>query len=320
MFNHASAIGIDIGRNSLRIAVVKINGEVICTKELPLKTKQTRDYLIARLLEAIRDIRQTVAPMGVNPICIGTAAKGFIDHLSGIILGPDQGIRDWLNVPLAKIINQETGLPAYVGNDANMMTIAEHRFGAAKGYNNIVFVALRTGIGGGIIINGKLYRGVNNAGGEVGQMIISFENEISDKGIRGSYEHLASAAAVVRRYIEETRLNHNSVKTPLSCREIFDLSYENSPEAIKVVSENAKIVGIGLANLISIFAPEIIVVGGGMSEARDSYMKLIRESAFANSLENCRSEVRIERALLGQNASLLGSAYYGMTRLAGKSV
>jgi glucokinase len=69
---------------------------------------------------------------------------------------------------LAKIINQDSGLPAYVGNDANLMTIAEHRFGAAKGYNNIVFMALRTGIGGGIIINGKLYRGVNNAGGEVG--------------------------------------------------------------------------------------------------------------------------------------------------------
>jgi glucokinase len=203
MFNHAAAIGIDIGRNSIKIAVVKIQGEVISSKSFPLQAEQNREYLIAKILDCIKDIRQTVAAEGVNPICIGTAAKGFIDHQSGVILGPDQGIKGWSNVPLAKIINQETGLPSYVGNDANMMTIAEHRFGAAKGFDNIIFVALRTGIGGGIIINGKLYRGVNNAGGEVGQMIINFNNPESDKGIRGSYEQFASASAIVRRFVRK---------------------------------------------------------------------------------------------------------------------
>ena len=320
MFNHAAAIGIDIGRNSIRIAVVKIQGEVIATKSFPLIQPQTREYIISQLLNAVSDIRKSVASEGINPICIGTAAKGFIDHASGIVLGPDQGIRDWTNVPLAKIINQETGLPTYVGNDANMMTIAEHRFGAAKGYENILFVALRTGIGGGIIINGKLYRGVNNAGGEVGQMIINFNNEISDKGIRGSYEQFASASAVVRRYREEMRTAGLDGENLLSCREIFELSYTNSPIAVRVVKENAELVGIGLANLISIFAPEIIVLGGGMSEANDNYLAMIRKSAFDNSLENCRSEVKIERAHLGSTASLLGSAYYSMTRLAGKSI
>jgi glucokinase len=320
MFNHAAAIGVDIGRNAIKIAVVKISGEVIATKSYPLNPAQTKEYIISKLLHAIRDIRQSVASEGVNPICVGTAAKGFIDHTSGIVIGPDQGIRDWTNVPLAKIINQETGLPAYVGNDANMMTIAEHRFGAAKGYNNIIFVALRTGIGGGIIMNGKLYRGVNNAGGEVGQMIINFENGISDKGIRGSYEQFASASAIVRRYQEENGATNLKNEKPLTCREIFELSYTNSPVAVKVVKENAELVGIGLANLITIFAPEIIVLGGGMSEANDNYLEMIRQSAFANSLENCRSEVKIERARLGSSASLLGSAYYGMTRLAGKSI
>ncbi len=200
------------------------------------------------------------------------------------------------------------------------MTIAEHRFGAAKGYDNIIFVALRSGIGGGIIINGKLYRGVNNAGGEVGQMIINFENAKSDKGIRGSYEQFASASAIVRRYNEEIAVPDGELSKPLSCREIFELSYRNSAVALKVVKENAMLVGIGLANLITIFAPQIIVLGGGMSEANDSYLSMIKDSAFANSLENCRSEVKIERAHLGSSASLLGSAYYGMTRLAGKSI
>jgi glucokinase len=320
MFDHTSAIGADIGRNSIKIAVVKMLGEVIAAKSYPLDNFQSSDYIITKLLHAIHEIRQEVAPGGVNPICIGISAKGFIDHNTGMVVGPDQGIEGWINVPLAKIINQETGLPAYVGNDANMMTIAEHEFGAARGYNNIIFVALRTGIGGGIIINGRLYRGKNNTGGEIGQMIINFDDEISDKGIRGSYEYFASASAIVRRYQEEIGVTDLKSNKVLTCHEIFELSYKNSPVAVKVVKENAELVGIGLANLITIFAPEIIVLGGGMSEARDPYIKMIKKSAFANSLENCRTEVKIERALLGYNASVLGSAYYSLLRLAGKSI
>jgi glucokinase len=318
MFRHAAAIGADIGHNFLRIGVVKMEGEIIASKIFPLREQQSRDYLVENLLMAIRDIRQAVASEGVNPICTGISVKGFIDHRNGIVLGPDQGIEEWTDVPLAKIVNQESGLPVFIGNDANMMTIAEHRYGAGKGYNNIVFIALRTGIGGGIIINGKLYRGVNNAGGEVGQMIIDFGGAVSDKGIRGSYEHYASASALVRRYYEQA--DDTDADRRLSCREIFELSYQNSPLAVKVVEENAKIVGIGIANLITIFAPEIIILGGGMSEARDNYFRMIKESVIENSLENCRTEVKIERAHLGSSSSLLGVAYYALTRLAGKSI
>lgn len=319
MFNHAAAIGIDIGKNEINTAIVKMQGEIIASRSVPLSGSQSKDYLIDRLLFAIEEQRKSVAIEGINPICIGTSAKGFIDHAAGVVLGPDQGIKDWKNVPLAKIINQASGLPAYIGNDANMMTIAEHRFGAAKGYNNIIFVALRTGIGGGIIINGKLYRGVNNAGGEVGQMIINFNATTSDKGVKGSYEQFASASALVKRFNEENTGQSGDNKS-ISVREIFELSYKGLPAAEKVVDENAELVGIGLANLISIFAPEIIVLGGGMAQARDRYLEKIRKSAFDNSLENCRSEVRIERAQLGPAASLLGSAYYSMIRLAGKNV
>ncbi len=320
MFNHAAAIGTDIGRFSIKIAVVRIDGEIIAVRSYPLDQEQTRDYLIERILEAVKEIRRVVAAEGINPICIGISAKGFIDNRSGIIVGPDQGIRDWRNVPLARLVKQETGLPVFVDNDANMMTIAEHRFGAARGYRNVVFVALRTGIGGGIIINGKLYRGSGNAAGEIGQMIINRDSGTSDKGIRGSFEHLASAASIVRRYREESGAPGKDGGKQLSCKEIFELSYGDEDEAVKVVKENSEIVGLGLANLITIFAPEIIVLGGGMSEANDSYISMIRESALANSLPDCRSELKIERAQLGAAGSLLGSAYWSMTSLAGQSI
>ena len=319
MFKHAAATGADIGRYSIRIATVRINGEIIGAKTYPLGNDQSRDYLVAKLIEAIKETRQSAALMGINPICVGMAAVGFIDHRFGIVLGPDHGIKEWKNVHLAQIVNRETGLPSYLGNDANLMTIAEHQFGAAKGYENVVFVALRTGIGGGIIIGGKLYRGVNNAGGEIGQMIINYDKGISDTGIKGSFEYFASASAVVRRFGELSKKGRKN-ETSLSCREIFELSYNNDPVAVRVISENAEMIGVGLANLITIFAPEIIVLGGGMAEAAGNYLDMIRKNAFSNSLENCRAEVKIERARLGSNAAILGAAYYSLSRLAGKQL
>jgi glucokinase len=319
MYRYAAAIGADITRFSIRVAVIKMEGEVICEETFPLKAKQTRDYILAELNKAISLMRQKVAADGVNPIAIGISAGGFIDHEHGILLGPGHGIKDWTNVPLAKIINKDAGLPVFVGNDANLMTIAEQRYGAANGYKNVIFVALRSGIGGGIVINGNLYRGVNNAGGEIGQMIINFSGGISETGIRGSFEHFASASALVRRYNEE-RGSDTGSSSKITAKEIFELSYKKDKTASRVVKENAMLVGIGLSNLITIFAPEIIVIGGGMAKARDSYMDMIRESAFSNSLENCRAEVKIERAALGSRSALIGAAVYSLTRLAGKTI
>jgi glucokinase len=320
MYKYAAAVGIDIGRYFLRTAVVRIEGEVLYKDVIDLRENQDKDYLLSQLKTSIQKARQFVAPKGVNPICIGIAVKGFVDHQAGIVLGPDQGVKGWTNVSVSRIINKETGLPVFVGNDANLMTIGEHRYGAAKGFKNVIFVALGTGIGGGIIINGKLYRGVNNAGGEIGQMIINYDGGISDKGIRGSFEYFASSDALIRRYMEDCRIRKAGGRHGLTAKDIFEMSYKNDAAAVRVVNENANLVGIGIANLITIFAPEIIVIGGGMSEAQDSYINMIKRSAFENSLENCRSEVRIERALLGSRAAILGSSYYGLTRLAGKTI
>jgi len=123
-----------------------------------------------------------------------------------------------------------------------------------------------------------------------------------------------------KKIFRRIRTKGSQRERKISAKEIFEMSYKNDQVAIKVVNENAMLIGIGLANLITIFAPEIIVIGGGMAEADESYLNLIRESAFANSLENCRSEVKLERAHLGSRAAILGAAYYSLTRLAGKTI
>ena len=319
MFSNAAGIGADIGRNSIRIGVVKIDGSLLFEDSVSLINRLERDEILEKLVAAIQKTRQQAAESGINTITVGIAARGFIDHQAGIILGPDHGIRGWSDVPLSKIVERETGLPVFVGNDANLMTVAEQRFGSARGFKNVVFVALRTGIGGGIIINGNLYRGVNNAGGEIGQMIINYTGGVSETGISGSYEYFASGAAMIRRYFEEGGAAEPG-KPSVSARDIFKLGEKGDETALRVIRENAYLTGVGIANLITIFAPEIIVLGGGMAEGGNDYIKLIKESAFRNSLENCRAEVRIEKATLGPEAALIGAGYYGLIRLSGKSI
>ena len=236
-----------------------------------------------------------------------------------MVLGPDHDIKGWKNVKLASLINESSGLPAYVGNDANLMTIAEHRFGAAKGYRHVIFIALRNGIGGGIIINGSLYRGVNDSGGEVGMMIINVPGGTTEPDKSGTLEQIASAAAMVNRYkIAKGTVGDDSVV--MRARNIFVLCAAGDPVATRIVKENARFVGIGLANMVSIFAPEIIVLGGGMIHAGNDYINEIRRETLLNSLPYCSKGLKIEQASLGSDASVIGAAWYALSRLDGSRI
>ncbi len=147
--------------------------------------------------------------------------------------------------------------------------------------------------------------------------------EYSDKGIRGSLEYYASSVALVNDYLvlsgkikeDPGKLNNN-----VRARDVFELSYKGDDHTKKAVRKNAGYVGAGLANMVSIFAPDLIILGGGMAMARDEYLEMIRESVVANTLEYCRQNVSIVRAKLGFHASLMGAGIYALTRLDGKQI
>lgn len=323
MYEYATAIGIDIGRTMIRTALVRYGGEIISDYSYIFDSIPVRDNLLSKILVAITKIRNEAKVKKLNPLCIGIAAKGFVNYRKGIIYGPDQGIEGWRDVHLAKIISSETGLPVYVDNDAKLMAIAELFKGAGEGYDNIIFVALRSGIGGALIIDGKLYRGSDNAGGEIGQMSIDVSGEYSDKGIRGSLEHYASSVALVNDYLELSGKKNDDYGTrenKIRARDVFELSYKGDDHAGTAVCNNARYVGAGLANLVSIFAPDLIILGGGMAMARDEYLDMIEESVVSSTLEYCRQNVRIVRAKLGFHASLMGAGIYALTRLDGKHI
>lgn len=323
MYEHATAIGLDIGRTMIRTAIVEYGGKIICDFSYKYDRVPDREELISLVVEAVSVTRKEASAYKLNPLCVGIAAKGFINYREGIIYGPDQGIKGWENVPLGRLVSTETGLPVFIDNDANLMAIAEHYNGAAKEYNNIVYIALRSGIGGAIIIDGKLYRGADNAGGEIGQMSLDIFGQYSDKGIRGSFEYFASSVALVRNYMVmsgQLKGEGNNINFELRASDVFELSYKGDPHAKNAVKDNANYIGAGLANLISVFSPDIIILGGGMAMARNDYIDMIIESANSNSLEFCSKGVKIIRAKLGMQASLLGAGIYALIRLDGKHI
>ncbi|MDX2414545.1 MAG: ROK family protein [Bacteroidales bacterium] len=323
MYKYATAIGIDIGRTMIRAEIVRYDGIIIDSKTFPYKEHPDRDILLANILESIKLTRADCLKHKVNPLCVGIAAKGFIDYKKGVVLGPDQGFQNWTNVQLSKIVSKESGLPVYVDNDANLMALAETTFGTASGKKDILFMTLRSGIGGAIFIGGKLFRGKNNSAGEFGQMSIEMDGPESETGIPGSLEHYAASASMVKHYkslIGETDdQGEESIRT-FRAIDVFNLSYQNDQNAKIAVERNAEFIGVGLANLISVFSPEIIVLGGGMSLARDSYLDLIREHAYKRSIGFCNKEVIIERASLGHSGATMGASYFALTQLDGRSI
>lgn len=323
MYKYATAIGLDIGRTMIRTALVRYDGKIYENFSFPYKKQPDRDLLITYIVDALRFTRSRSADYKINPLCVGVAAMGFIDYRSGTVIGPDQGIEGWTNVPLGKILTSNLGLPVFVDNDANLMVLAETSFGIASGYKNILFVALRSGIGGALIIDGKMFRGLNNAAGEIGQMSLNYKGPESAKGVKGSFEFYASSTALAKRYTDLAgragKKEFEGSKT-VRAKDVFDLYYRGDMFAEEAVKENAYIVGSGLANLVSIFAPEIIVLGGGMSLARDSYFELIRKSVEDNTLSYCSRDLKIERASLGNTAAVMGAGLFALTGLDGKNI
>ncbi|HVN57964.1 MAG TPA: ROK family protein, partial [Bacteroidales bacterium] len=122
MYRFATAIGVDLARKSIRAAVIRHNGEVLHSETFPLKARQDREYILSELASGIKYVREKAAAGGVNPIAIGLAVSGFVDHENGTVLGPGHGIKNWKNIPLSRLLNRETALPVFVGNDANLMT------------------------------------------------------------------------------------------------------------------------------------------------------------------------------------------------------
>jgi len=256
-------IGVDIGGTEIKAGIVS-NGKVIKKITVKTQTNKGRKQVIQNITNAIKQL------FNKNIKAIGIGAPGPLDYKRGI-LGKQ------LNLPLSnfnlkKFVQQKFKVPVAVDNDANVFTLGEALQGAGKKYDNVIGLTLGTGIGGGIVINKKLYHGRGNAG-ELGHITIKFDEKIKSKcGNNGCIEQYASARGICKRA---------KVKSPL---ELYNLAIKRNKKAISAWKQTGILLGIGIINIINSFDPDIVIIGGNISKAWKFFYKAMNQEINKRAL------------------------------------
>ncbi len=305
--------GIDLGGTKILALVADAGGRVIGSERVPTYASQGPEAVIGRIVDAVRG---AASDSGIDVSVLraaGISAPGPIDAAAGVITDPPN-LPGWHNVPLAKILHERLGIPAILENDANCQGVAEHQFGAGRGYRHVLFVTLSTGIGGGIIIDDELYAGASGAAGEFGHIIVAAEGPACGAGHVGCLEAFASGTAIAARAREQIAAG-GLVRTarlaehdpPLSAQTVFLAGEQGEAEAEAIIAEAGRYLGLGLASLINAFNPQAIVLGGGLTNMGDALLRPAVEVARARSFAQSFADVRIVEGELGERAGALGA-------------
>ncbi len=307
-------VGVDVGGMSIKIGLVTKEGKILKSKAFPTEQEKGFKSMFARTADMIKDL---LADNGFSLIDlggIGIGIPGTVDSKLGLIVSAvNIGCK---NQDLIKEMSQYFNVPIAVGNDANVAALGEQRFGAGKGHENVVMVTLGTGIGGGIIIDGKLYEGNGGAGGEVGHQIIEIDGEQCNCGRRGCWERYASATGLINQTKYAMAENSNSLMHKIANenggvdgRTAF-LAKDAGDEAGKaVVDKYLHYLAEGLLNLGYILHPEVFIIGGGISHEGKNVMEPLRQKLNDDfDRSGMLPYIEVVQASLGNNAGIIGAA------------
>ena len=310
-------LGIDIGGTNLVVGSVAEEGSALHA----LGTEPTRaeagerDVLERLIALAQRTITQTKREVpDAEIIGVGVGAPGPLDTKSGIVLlTPNLG---WVNLPLREIIHDRLKLPASLDNDANCAVLGEWWRGAARGSRNAIGITIGTGIGGGIILNGQLYHGSSDCAGEIGHTTIDSEGRRCKCGNYGCLEAYASGPNIALRACEEIEAGAESRLSKyvdgdlkrITAQTVYQAAHEGDELAMDVVNDTAKFLGIGIANLLNIFNPEVVVVCGGVTLAGEHLFAPLRREVARRAFKPAVSVCRIVPCELSGTAGVYGAA------------
>ena len=319
-------LAVDLGGTKIIAAVVLPDGKLVSRNYCLTVADKGPEIVIDRILSAVNGAIAQAKLKTSELMGIGVAAAGILDVRRGIIT-TSPNLPGWHDVPLRNILADKLGIVTCLINDASAAALGEHRFGAGRGFDNMIYLTVSTGIGGGIIVNGELYSGTDGCAGELGHVTIEVDGPRCHCGNFGCLEALASGWAVVRE--AKTRINRGETSSiveiaggkleNITAEKIAEAARQGDRLACDIVAEAANHLGVGLANLVNIFNPELIVIGGGLSKMGNMLLKPARKVLKGSAFKLPADTVRIVRARLGSNAGIIGAAAYvfahGQTRL-----
>ncbi|MBR5536217.1 MAG: ROK family protein [Clostridia bacterium] len=294
-------IGIDIGGTFIKAAIVENNGNIIISSKTPTPKEGT--LLADKVIEIIDEIVKKSAT-DMNKIkSIGIGAPGVCDSKKGVIVSCPN-IEGCKNISICSYIEKKTGIPTLLDNDANCAALGEYMV-SDKRADSFVFVTLGTGVGGGIILDGKILRGINSAAGEIGHIVIDRNGERCNCGRYGCWERYASVSALVRQ-AKAAGLGQN-----VTGKSIFAEKYKGNKRADEVIEKWLSYVSEGICDMVNIFQSDEIVIGGGISREGDAITDSIKRFAEENSItdknETRRTKIRVSR--LFNDAGVVGASF-----------
>lgn len=307
-------IGIDIGGTNIGIGMVDNENNLIYKDSIPTRCESGYREIIKNIIDLIYKVINCTGIHKTEVKGIGIGIPGIVEPKSGIII--DSVNLKWKNVKIMDEIENEFGVPVYVGNDATVAGVAELEVGAMKGYNSGVLITLGTGVGGGIIINGNTYDGSNGIGSEIGHMIVGENYYNCNCGRNGCLETFCSSTAIINyatKLIEEgcnslmLEYVEDDIKR-IDGRIIFKAAENGDNVACEVVDRMVKYLSIGIVNVISIIDPEVFVIGGGLSASGDFLLSKIRQQVLANTYFKEVETGRVVLSNIGNDGGIIGAA------------
>lgn len=290
----SKAIGVDIGGTKILSAVIDKEGNIIKSLRVPSEGKEGREKILSHLYEAIEGVLSN----DIEGIGIGTA--GQVDPDTGTIVTATPNLKDWAGTQLKNIIEERFKLPTYVDNDGNVAALGEWWAGGGKGARCLLCLTIGTGIGSGIVYNGKVFRGAKGVGAELGHMSIKYDGVKCNCGGIGCIEAYASGPALIRKIQEKGKF----IMTP---EEVQRYAESGDKIVLEAIEEIGTLLGYAIVSFINIFNPDIILLSGGVSNLSDFLIKPIRKIVDTYALPGGR-DVKITRAALGEQAGVVGAS------------
>ncbi len=296
------AVGVDLGGTFVKAALVSDSGEILFSDKLPIGSKASKSVILHTIEKIIQKAIEVAEKDKLNIIGIGIGTPGIVQN--GVVLGGSENLDGWENIDLASHYTKIFDLPVLVDNDANLMGLGEFYYGAAKGCSDVVFLTIGTGIGGAVILDGNLYGGYENRGTELGHVVVEHNGPECNCGGKGCLEIYASTTALIKDY----SLRSGKSIEDLDGHFIIKKFHENEVNAVNSLQEHTNYLGHGIAAFINTFAPQKVVIGGGISDAGQFYIDMIGKSAFRYMMPSCGYNTEVVGAKLGNNAGSLGAA------------
>lgn len=311
-------VGIDLGGTNIASGVTDENGKLLAKYSIPTQVEKGFEGVCDNMARCARLAVEAAGITMEEVISCGVGAPGaFIPETGVILLAVNL---NWENVPLGERLSKQLGVPVFLGNDADCAALGEVTAGAASAYTSALMITLGTGVGGGIIFNKKIFRGCTNVGTEPGHIPLIMGGAVCGCGQKGCYEAYASCSALIRMTKEEIAAHPESLlwemcgKDPdrVDGKTAFTAAAAGDKVAGELVARYTRYVAAGIAGLINVYRPEIIIIGGGVSNQGDALLiplnKYIREFSYGGGLIE---PPRAVRATLGNDAGIIGAAMLG---------